>query len=271
MVAYATMEPIKFPPVGYYLAHEVGQLAGVSGGRIGQWARYGYIRSSQSEGRPRVYSYQDVAEAMVVHSLINDGMPMSKIRVAVQNLRDEFGAWPLQDAPLYTESDRRILLQDSGQLYEADATKMPWHGVIYPVVQDHLKQIAHDLRRGGWAAREHPDLEYIEVDPERLSGRPTIKGRRIPARFVAETARAASGADLLREEFDLEQNQIDDAVRWLESVDSYLATAGVKPSHWPSWVSKGRRTSRSYAHWPNVVSHGCYLPPTMDSLVSVVR
>lgn len=219
------MEPTKLPPVGYYLAHEVGQLAGVSGGRIGQWARYGYIRSSQSEGPPRIYSYQDVAEAMVVHGLIDDGMPMRTIRVAVRNLRDEFGAWPLQDAPLYAESDRRILLAASGRLYEADAARMPWQGVIYPVVQDHLRQIADELRRGGWPAREHPDLENIEVNPERLSGRPTIRDRRIPARFVAETARTASGVDLLRDEFDLEPAQIDDAVRWLESVDSYLAAA----------------------------------------------
>ena len=225
MVACATMKPTKLPPVGYYLAHEVGQLAGVSGDRIGQWARYGYIRSSQSEGSPRIYSYQDVAEAMVVHSLINDGMPMRGIRAAVRNLRDEFGPWPLQDAPLYAESDRRILLEDSGQLFVADATRMQGHGVIYPVVQDHLKQIAADLRRGGWAARERPDLEHIEVNPERLSGRPTIKGRRIPVRFVAETALTASGRGLLREDFDLEPAQIDDAVRWLESVDSYLAAA----------------------------------------------
>ena len=225
MVACATMKPTKLPPVGYYLAHEVGQLAGVSGDRIGQWARYGYIRSSQSEGSPRIYSYQDVAEAMVVHSLINDGMPMRGIRAAVRNLRDEFGPWPLQDAPLYAESDRRILLEDSGQLFVADATRMQGHGVIYPVVQDHLKQIAADLRRGGWAARERPDLEHIEVNPERLSGRPTIKGRRIPVRFVAETALTASGRGLLREDFDLEPAQIDDAVSWLESVDSYLAAA----------------------------------------------
>ena len=219
------MKPTKLPPVGYYLAHEVGQLAGVSGDRIGQWARYGYIRSSQSEGPPRIYSYQDVAEAMVVHGLINDGIPMKKIRVTVQYLRDEYGPWPLQVAPLYAESDRRILLEDSGQLFVADATKMQGHGVINAVVQDHLKRIAADLRRGGWAARERPDLEYIEVDPERLSGRPTIKGRRIPGRFVAETALTASGRELLLEEFDLEPAQINDAVRWLESVDSYLAAA----------------------------------------------
>ena len=219
------MRPTTLLPVGHYLAHEVGQLAGVSGDRIGQWARFGYIRSSQSEGSPRIYSYQDVAEAMVVHSLIEDGMPMTKVRVAVQNLRDEFGPWPLQDAPLYAESDRRLLLEDSGELFEADTTKMQGHGVIYPVVQEHLKQIATDLRRGGWAAREHSDLQHIEVDPERLSGRPTIKGRRIPARFVAETALTDGGRDLLMREFGLEPAQIEDAARWLESVDSYLAAA----------------------------------------------
>ena len=217
------MEPTRLPPVGHYLAHEVGELAGVPGDRIGQWARHGYIRSSRSNGPPRIYSYQDVAEAMVVHALIKDGMPMRSIRTAVRNLRDEFGPWPLQDAPLYTESDRRILLRDSGELFEADAPRMPGHGVIYPVVQQHLKQIATDLRRGGWAARELPHLEHIEVNPRRLSGRPTIEGRRIPARFVAETARADGGKQLLRNDFDLEPTQIDNAMRWLELVDSLTA------------------------------------------------
>ncbi len=224
-LACAAMEPTRLPPVGHYLAYEVGQLAGVSGGRIGQWARHGYICSSQSEGPPRIYSYQDVAEAMVVHALIQDGMSLRNIRTAVQNLRDEFGPWPLQDAPLYAESDRRILLMDSGELFEADTAKMPGSGVIYQTVERNLKQIAADLRRGGWAARELPDLEHIEVNPKRLSGRPTIRGRRIPARFVAETARTAGGRDLLQADFDLEPAQIDDAVSWLESVDVYLAAA----------------------------------------------
>src|SRR2546430_17543574 len=55
----------QLPPRGQYLAHEVGRLAGVSGPQVGQWARNGYIRSSQSDGLPRIYSFQDVAEAMV--------------------------------------------------------------------------------------------------------------------------------------------------------------------------------------------------------------
>ena len=56
----------EMPPVGHYLAREAGSLAGVSGDKIGQWARRGYIRSSQRTHVPRVYSFQDVAEAMVI-------------------------------------------------------------------------------------------------------------------------------------------------------------------------------------------------------------
>ena len=63
------------------------------------------------------------------------------------------------------------------------------------------------------------------MNAERLSGRPTVNGRRVPARFVAETLRTANGVDLLREEFDLEPADICNAVRWLESVDSYLAAS----------------------------------------------
>src|SRR5688572_7510043 len=73
-------EVVHLPPVGHYLANEVGRLAGVTGDQIGQWARYGYIRSSQSDDQPRVYSYQDVAEAMAVHQLRDNGVSYEDIR-----------------------------------------------------------------------------------------------------------------------------------------------------------------------------------------------
>ena len=49
-----------------FFAGEAGELAGVSGTTIGQWARWGYIRASQSAGDPHVYSVEDVAEAAIV-------------------------------------------------------------------------------------------------------------------------------------------------------------------------------------------------------------
>jgi DNA-binding transcriptional MerR regulator len=84
---------------GWYLAREVGLLAGVSGDKIGQWARYGYIRASWSSTVPRIYSFQDVAEAIAVHELLNRGVVHADIRSAIDGLHTRYGDWPLQTAP----------------------------------------------------------------------------------------------------------------------------------------------------------------------------
>jgi uncharacterized protein (DUF433 family)/DNA-binding transcriptional MerR regulator len=202
------------PPRGHYLANEVGWLAGVSGDRIGQWARRGYIRSSQSEGRPRVYSFQDVAEAMVVHELLERGVRHKEIKEAIRTLREEYGDWPLTHAQLATTAEpgaRRaaVLIEREGRHY--DVGERPWQQVIQP---ERLRRIAEDLHRGGWVVREVPDLEHIEVDPDRLSGQPTIRGRRIAVQDVAEIAEAPGGVEVLHDDYDLSDAQIEDARRW---------------------------------------------------------
>ena len=83
-------------PRGFYYAHDVGQLAGVSGRTIGAWKRRGYIRASLSHvGYPNVYSYQDIAEAMVVHELLENDVPLRNIRKLLTDLRAEYqDVWP---------------------------------------------------------------------------------------------------------------------------------------------------------------------------------
>lgn len=205
------------PPRGHYLAHEVGRLAGVSGQTIGQWARRGYIRSSQSTGLPRVYSYQDVAEAMVVHELLDRGVAHRQVKAAIESLRKRWGHdWPLTHAPLATVGRRLVAEADQARYAVGERG---WHQTI---VEDRdLERIASDLRRGGWAARELPELEHIEVDPDRLSGRPVIRGTRVPAELVAELAEQTGGREELREGYGVEDAEIDDAVRWWRVVRAY--------------------------------------------------
>src|SRR3954452_3948472 len=74
-------------PHGSLLAADVGELVGVSGTTIGQWARRGYIRSSQSPADPRVYSVEDVAEASAVRALIERGVRRPDVRRTVERLR----------------------------------------------------------------------------------------------------------------------------------------------------------------------------------------
>lgn len=214
-------------PRGHYLAHEVGFLAGVSGQTIGQWAKNGYIRSSWGDKTPRTYSFQDVAEAMVVHELIEDRIDYSEIREAIAGLRERFGNdWPLMGAQdklgTYGHPDkakRRVAFkEDDGTYYDLGRKK--WQQMD---AQD-LGEISKLLRRGGWPARRLENLAHIEIDPDRLSGTPTIRGRRVAAKSVAELADSGpEGAAILREEYDLDDDQIQDAQRWWKEARSLVA------------------------------------------------
>jgi uncharacterized protein (DUF433 family) len=205
------------PPRGHYLAHEVGRLAGVSGQTIGQWARHGYIRSSQSDAPPRVYSYQDVAEAMIVHELRDRDVPYTRIQETIRNLRQSSGnAWPLTHAKIGTVG-KHVVAEEEEAFF--DIGEIPWHGLA--IDRDDVERIASDLRRGGWAARELPDLAHIEVDPDRLSGRPVVRGTRVPAELVAELAEDPAGREELREGYGVDDAQIDDALEWWHAVAKY--------------------------------------------------
>ena len=110
-------EPAVAGPHGRLSAGEAGALAGVSGTTIGQWARRGYIRSSQSRSEPRVYSVEDVAEAAVVAELLGRGVAHDQVLAAIARLSG-YGAWPLSEARLATTTEgarTRIALLEEGQ------------------------------------------------------------------------------------------------------------------------------------------------------------
>lgn len=224
-------ELVHLPPRGHYIARHVGELAGVSGETIGQWSRYGYIRASQSEAGdyPLVYSYQDVAEAIVVHELLERKVPLRALRPVIDGLREERGDWPLQHSELETLSappnvDDEIpisaLLVKYGDL-RYQLGPHGWQQVESAVINP--TRIGSELHRGGWAVRELPDLRYIEVDPDRLSGRPAIRGKRIAAQEVAEIADEPGGLEDLAEGYNLGDDEISDARRWWSEVQRLAA------------------------------------------------
>lgn len=103
---------------GHLLAGEAGELAGVSGTTIGQWARRGYIRASQSAGDPHLYAVEDVAEAAIVRALLERGVRHRDVHRAIERLRG-YGDWPLSEALLATtrEPRPRIVLRENGDAY----------------------------------------------------------------------------------------------------------------------------------------------------------
>lgn len=224
--------PAAWRPRGRYLAREAGWLAGVSGDRIGQWARRGYIRSSWSDDNPRVYSFQDVAEAIMVHELLERHASHEEVKRTVQNLRTQYGDWPLSAAELWTTTlnpagvsgGRESIVLTAGGLPLDIGKGTGGQQFIQPTLGD-LVRVQGLLKRGGWAIRLLPDVESIEVDPDRLSGRPAIKGTRVSAERVASLAHSREGLRVLQGDYGLRKRQIDDAVRWLEAVQELEVAA----------------------------------------------
>src|SRR5262249_49512619 len=85
-----------------------------------------------------------------------------------------------------------------------------------------IRAVREALERGGWVSL-HTAREHIEVDPERLSGRPTIRGRRVSTEGAADIAARPTGRDVLRDEYDLSDEEIDDAVAYEEDVRKAIA------------------------------------------------
>jgi hypothetical protein len=129
---------------GHFLAGEVGEMAGVSGTTIGQWARWGYIRASQSDGDPHVYSVEDVTEAAMVHALLERGVTHAQVRRAVAHLTG-YGDWPLSEARLaVTDGPRpKIVLRER----DGDFALSPrgWQRMCAPPP---LEDVRLRLRRG---------------------------------------------------------------------------------------------------------------------------
>jgi uncharacterized protein (DUF433 family) len=163
---------------------------------------------------------------MVVHELEERGVSPRDIGVIVTDLRSDLGTeWPLQNTALWTplgrspqKRIRTVVANGKGAL--VDLIRM------HPVLGEmDLIKIAGDLERGGWAARDLPELKYIEVNPELLSGRPAIRGRRIAAVDVALEAEEPGGIEELREGYGLSDAEIVDAQRWWAQVQVYEAAA----------------------------------------------
>lgn len=199
--------PKSATPIGRYTPAEVARLAGVSSRRIGRWAREGIILPSVSR-RPNLYSYADAGEAILAHYLVEEGKKPREIKEVVHFLRREFGDWPLATAPL-AHDGRLVVVWDERRGCYVSVDK-PGNDVLNKTLLN-LKEIREALGRGGWVAYKHP-RNHIEVDPDRHSGTPVIRGRRIPTSLVASLAATEGGRDVLRNDYDLSDDEIDDAV-----------------------------------------------------------
>jgi len=205
------------PPsaIGYYTAADVARLAGVSPRKIGQWARRGIIPPSVSR-RPNIYSYADAGEAILAHYLVDQGNKPREVLAIVKALRDEFGNWPLAAAPIEHDG-KLVVIRDENGRYRA-VGHLDRHEVIGGTLLN-LKVIRAALQNGGWVAIRRP-RRFIEVHPDRHSGEPVIRGRRLSTRRVAAVAGSEGGRESLLEDYGLSDDEVQEALDYEQDLQA---------------------------------------------------
>ncbi len=203
-----------FPP------YRAGALAGVSGYRIGQWARYGLIRPTLFHGRPaNRYAFNDVAEAIVVHWLRDKGFGYPAIHSVIDAARKAFPAWPLLRSSLgiarhaVRGDPRGAIVQEVEPGVYVETGRPGDQITLRPELLDGVRQM---LRRGGWLADEL-GLDRLEVDPTRLGGAPTVRGRRWPVERVAQLADDEGGRRILVDDYGLDARDVEQSLRWVKA------------------------------------------------------
>lgn len=203
--------------IGHYSPQQVARLAGVSTRRLGSWVRIGIVPSISRD--PRVYSYADAGEAVLARYLIVEvGIRPAKVGKIVERLRDRYGPWPLGNAPI--ENDGQLVVERDGEVI-VDVADLPDHQVLAGTLID-LRRIRDALNHGGWVAFHSPQPR-IEVDPDRHSGAPVVRGSRMPTARVYAIAGEPDGRRVLREEYGLTDEDIDAAVDYEERVRQVAA------------------------------------------------
>lgn len=77
----------KDPLADLYRRREVARLFGFSESRLAYWARSGFIQPSGHAGRRRYYTFQDLISIRAAKGLLDEGVPLQKVRRSVEALR----------------------------------------------------------------------------------------------------------------------------------------------------------------------------------------
>jgi DNA-binding transcriptional MerR regulator len=99
--------------VGYSGA-QAARLAGCTSSQLGHWRRTGLVEPSDDDGS---YSFRDLVALRVVTSLLESGLPLTRIRAALVNLRE--AGDDIAELRLVTDGTTVWVCRDDGQILDA--------------------------------------------------------------------------------------------------------------------------------------------------------
>lgn len=170
-----------------------------------EWGWTPPILTGVREGRGYTVPFDALAEAYVIESFRRAGLPMARIRPAVEVLRAELG---IENALLSERlrTDGAEILIENG---DDDLVVVRNHqGVFRDVVDQYLQTITY---RGGFVQSVRlPTFEQAEVivDPLRNSGQPTIARIGVRVEDVVNRVRSKEPMADVAEDFGLSDTEL---------------------------------------------------------------
>jgi DNA-binding transcriptional MerR regulator len=103
-----------------YRGPAVCKIVGISYRQLDYWARTGLvepsIRKASGSGSQRLYAFEDVVRLRVVKRLLDAGLSLKKVRLAIDELRARGRS--LTDTTLVTDGASVLLLEDDQQMLD---------------------------------------------------------------------------------------------------------------------------------------------------------
>lgn len=202
------------PAIGSMSAFLVAGLSGVSQQRLRQWRRSGMVTATAfppQRGYPCAYRWSEYRRARVAALLLAHGLHPRRLRAVL----DEYCAVvpPEQPVPTTVLAQRAAIKpsQGKGQTAERDAQGL-WFDWVERVDRKPsftanddpaVQQAWDDFHRTGPLGVLCEFTDSIDIRPEVMSGRPTLKGRRLETAALASYRDAGDSIDAIADAYRL--------------------------------------------------------------------
>lgn len=173
--------------------------------QAGKWGWSPPLLTGVAPGRGLTVPFNALAEGFIVESFRRVGLPMARIRPAVEVLREEIGLeHALLSERLRTDGAEILYQNGQGEL----VVVRNHQGVFNEVVAEFLQSITY---RDGFADHLRlPAFEAVDVivDPHRNSGQPTIDRIGVRVADVVSRVRAGEAIEEVADDFGLERPEL---------------------------------------------------------------
>lgn len=208
-----------------YQMAQVDRILALSGGTAKRWIdgysrvgrRFPPVVRPETTGDDAV-TWGEFAETRLLAEYRESGIPMVRMRPAVEKLRERFNRlYPLAYAHPWLDSDGRELVmrvQEEVRLERRLQFVVVRNGQISLNLPVDRFVSSADFGEGGEVRRinPYPDLNRVWLDPLRQFGEPTV--RSVPTAVLAEQFRAGDPIAQLAEIYELSDDWVEQAIRY---------------------------------------------------------